>query len=245
MNCQWVEHGDIAERYVAGTLPEADRDAFEEHFFSCEACLARLETLQHTAALVGAAAPATSRGGRYWPLAVAAGLMVVLGVTFQMTTRRTEQPIQVAQAPKAAAPAANPWAELSRFDAPEYRTALVRGTAPSADFRAGMAAYQKRDFASAAASLRQAADRNPKDAAAGFFAGVSELLAGNAAAGIQRLAAVDSMGFTPYQEEARFYRAKGLLQTGDAEGARKALEAVAAMRGDLETAAKDLLTKLR
>lgn len=241
MNCEWVERGDIAEQYAAGKLSESDRDAFEAHFFSCGACLARLETLQHTAALLRTPTVA-ARGWRYWPLAVAAGVMVALGVAFQMATLRTEAPVEIAQAPKAPV---NRWAELGRFEAPEYRADLVRGAGPSADFRAGMEAYQKRDFAAALVPLRRAADQNRKDAAAGFFAGIAELRAGEVAAGIARLASVDGLGFTPYQEEARFYRAKGLLLLGDVDGARKALEAVAAMGGDLETAAKNLLAQLR
>ena len=108
-----------------------------------------------------------------------------------------------------------------------------------------MAAYQKGEFAAALPKLRAAAEANKRDAAAGFFAGVAELIAGDAAAGVAALRAVDALGFTPYQEEARFYLAKGLLRTGDVDGARKALTSAVAMKGDLEAQALKLLGELR
>ena len=37
MDCPIGTGADLAEAYVAGTLPEAERDAFEQHFFACSA----------------------------------------------------------------------------------------------------------------------------------------------------------------------------------------------------------------
>jgi TolA-binding protein len=41
---------DAAERYVSGTLPEAEQTAFEEHFFACDDCLHAVQALQDAAA---------------------------------------------------------------------------------------------------------------------------------------------------------------------------------------------------
>jgi len=77
-----------------------------------------------------------------------------------------------------------------------------------------------------------------------FFAGISLILAGNTAEGLETLRRVDALGLTPYQEESRFYQAKALLQQGDSTAARNVLTAVVAMHGDWETQAKELLAKL-
>ena len=46
MDCPLRSGHDLADAYVAGTLPEAEQDAYEQHFFSCSACLAQVQTLQ-------------------------------------------------------------------------------------------------------------------------------------------------------------------------------------------------------
>ncbi len=65
MDCPRRADQDTAERYVAGTLPELDQSAFEEHFFSCEACLADVQALQAArTALAGQQARASTFAAR-------------------------------------------------------------------------------------------------------------------------------------------------------------------------------------
>jgi anti-sigma factor RsiW len=46
MDCPIRSGHDLADGYVAGTLSEAEQDAFEQHFFTCSACLAHVQMLQ-------------------------------------------------------------------------------------------------------------------------------------------------------------------------------------------------------
>lgn len=46
MNCQRFSEERFAERYLLDDLREADREAFERHFFACDQCSAELETLR-------------------------------------------------------------------------------------------------------------------------------------------------------------------------------------------------------
>ncbi len=46
MDCPLRSGHDFAEAYVAGTMPEAEQDAYEQHFFSCSLCLSQVQTLQ-------------------------------------------------------------------------------------------------------------------------------------------------------------------------------------------------------
>ena len=43
MDHSWIEEQQIADRYVAGTLPEDEMERFENHYLSCPECLDRLE----------------------------------------------------------------------------------------------------------------------------------------------------------------------------------------------------------
>ena len=60
MNCEQGHDQQLAERYVAGELTAEEIDAFEQHYFECDACLAAVEFGQ--AMKSGAAAEASQAG---------------------------------------------------------------------------------------------------------------------------------------------------------------------------------------
>ena len=43
LTCELVDRDDIDQRYLAGTLPSAHAEEFEEHYFGCERCWALVE----------------------------------------------------------------------------------------------------------------------------------------------------------------------------------------------------------
>ena len=92
MDCPLRSGHDLAEAYVGGTLPEAEQDAYEQHFFSCSACLAQVQTLQELAdrlRQLPAAAGCTATPAPGWTsgpwlgLALAAGLVAAFGWWWQ------------------------------------------------------------------------------------------------------------------------------------------------------------------
>ena len=243
-SCDRIELEEIVEGYAAGTLPEDIAEAFDEHYFRCAACLARLEAVQETTSVMRM--PLRARRFSYVGLAMAASLAITLAGALVWKLAPVEDrpaPVEVA---RVETPTQNPWAELGKFDAPIYRENRLRGpgSASTLEFQNGMAAYRQANYAQAAGHLRNAQEADSKDARTQFFLGVSLILSGNPAAGLEALRQVDALGMTPYQEEARFYQAKALLQQGDANGARVVLNAVVAMHGDWKTQAKELLGKL-
>jgi hypothetical protein len=46
MSCERFDSTETCERYLAGTLPQPERDAFEVHYFECERCFESLRVLQ-------------------------------------------------------------------------------------------------------------------------------------------------------------------------------------------------------
>ena len=118
MNCHWVDRAEIFEGYVSNTLPPEDRDAFEEHYFTCDACFDQLRT--YRALQVESAASATqvevrravrSRTRRWiW---AAYGLAAVLSVAvltlwFRSPVSSIRHQPEVASNPSSGEPAASP-----------------------------------------------------------------------------------------------------------------------------------------
>lgn len=54
-----IEHEEIVERYVRNQLAPEERQAFEEHFFGCDECFAKLQSVE---AFVAGIRDASSRG---------------------------------------------------------------------------------------------------------------------------------------------------------------------------------------
>ena len=93
MDCPLTSGRDLGEAYVAGTLSEAEQDAFEQHFFACADCLAHVQMLQEIKDGVRRLPPATAshrpppppaRAAAPWlGLAIAAGLVAAAGWWWQ------------------------------------------------------------------------------------------------------------------------------------------------------------------
>jgi anti-sigma factor RsiW len=84
-----MEHSDIQERclidrYVQGHLPDAEREAFEEHFVDCPSCLAQLETARALSegmkAMGSAPLPAAPVRVRNWRLGLAMAASLAVGL---------------------------------------------------------------------------------------------------------------------------------------------------------------------
>src|SRR6185295_8027725 len=105
-----VEARDLVGAYLAGRLPEAERDAFEAHYFDCAECLEKLEAAegfregmlqvaaedlakasQERAAVGFLAALALLSRGRRLALAGALAALVVLPTWFAVRNRGLEQ----------------------------------------------------------------------------------------------------------------------------------------------------------
>lgn len=131
-------------------------------------------------------------------------------------------------------------ADLARFFPPAYK-----GPPPATrDFASAIELYSERDYAAAIPALRSAADAHP-ELNARFYLGVCELYTGARDAGIADLKKAVAAGDSSYNEQARFYMAKGLIGAGDIAAAKDQLEQVIALHGDLEQQAEMILAKLK
>jgi hypothetical protein len=252
--------------YLLGRLGEEDKDAFELHFLECAECFERLEALRALQGELVRLRPAIERaaitrarprlvGPVVWAAGLAATLvMAVVGLRLwsgpgPVTRPSDSSPASSSTAPPPASapprPGPTSLEALASFDPPAYRPPTLRGEgAPLPALRSAMDRYTARDWKGAVAGLREAARGTPEDPEVLFFLGVAELLAGEPRRGVETLGQVVALGDSPYLEEARFYRAKGMLQRGDVAGARRELTALIGLQGDLEQQARALLHRL-
>ena len=264
--CERVLQDDVAVAYLRGQLPEAERDAFEEHYFECADCFERLQTvrqlhgmLREPGVVAGATAPARKLVPRRGPsmpwLAMAAGAaFVAVGAAFVLRNAAPPQPIgatppaAVAPSPEGATaapvvPEPPPLDVLARVEPPPYAPLVLRGGAAETAFDRAMEKYVRGDYAGAAEGLRAAAKEDPESGDVLFYLGVSELLAGRPqqAIGVLRMAGAADPAFS---EAAWYYMAKAHLARGDVAKARNALALVAKSDGDHKQRALSLLRAL-
>lgn len=172
MDCDRVRTEEIAERYLLGRLTEPDRDAFEAHFFECDACLDHLRTLEALQAELASTALLPERAtairrAPMWVWAVAAlvlaattaGLWFAISPGTRAPAPRVTQE-RAAPAPETSSPRPEPNAavlELARVEPPPYFPVTLRGARDRAaeTFDAAMTQYAEGDFAAAASSRRR------------------------------------------------------------------------------------------
>lgn len=247
MTCQRVASENLIERYIEGTLDSPLLDEFEDHYFACELCLAQLKTVQAIKPVL-ATLPPPSRGKLPWAhlpwIGVAAAATV--GILLFTWPKQSSSPAAVADSPSAAPAAAVALLQLSEIQPAPYSPTLFRDGDGSSGpaFEAAMRLYQNRQWVQAAPLLAAVAQASPVDPAALHFAGISHLLAGQTEAALAALERVIALGpKSPFEEEARFYRAQALLLSGRLLEARQELERVVQGRGDYEAPARSLLNR--
>jgi tetratricopeptide (TPR) repeat protein len=264
--CDRVREEDVAEAYLRGELPEAERDAFEQHCFECAACFDRLQVVRDLKGMLRRDAQAAPRsvmpGARARPpagwLAWAAGAafvavgagMVLRNMTppdgpLPTTAPVTPSPARTDPGTASPPPERPSLEELARVEPPPYAPLVVRGADPAESaFARAMDAYVRGDYAGAAEGLRAAIRDDFADVEAHFYLGVSELLLGRPEAAIREMEGVAASDDEAFVEAARYYAAKAHLAKGDVAAARRELQRVAGGDGDHKEQAKRLLKAL-
>ena len=246
---------EVPERYLGGLLTEADRDAYEEHFFSCDRCFAELQTLRtlraelRDRALMEGPSPVRRIVKPAWAwAAVAAALILATAAALFVVARMRTAPSQIAATSPTRPPAADPGvtgrtatkiAELTRVDPPKYIEMTLRSVDRSrAVFDGAMTAYSDGRYEDAIRGLEAFHASHPSEAAASFYLGVSLLMMNRNEEAIVALREAERDG--GYSGDARFLIAKGLLRTGKREAALGLLQTIARSNGPRAADAREL-----
>ncbi|HEY3703864.1 MAG TPA: zf-HC2 domain-containing protein [Terracidiphilus sp.] len=271
-NCTGAPARQWLEQYVEGTLPENEAQKFEDHYFDCPVCLGELQALQ-TAQAVLRQHPVTVTAAKHvlaWPTnwnkmmsfgALAAALLIGF-FAFRMIAHGPQQTGNVAVAPaqgptrqapagpaKSQAPeVAQPEVEIAQLadlQPPTYNAPVLRGNETAdAAFESGMKQYIAGDCAGAMNTLSQVDPSGPDGLAAQFYSGACRMHTGDLAGATASLRHIAEAGDSPYQESAFYYLAQIALAQSDAAAARRELNHVVLLRGDLEHRARKQLTEI-
>jgi tetratricopeptide (TPR) repeat protein len=260
MNCHDVEAGDLAARYLAGDLEGAEREAYEEHYFGCDACFRELEILRTTQAVLAKQAPSTGRLKERDPiprwLPIAAALAAATTLAVWWTSDRGAPPDQARSQPGSPATStsispsppdtrAAELTQMAHFEPPRYEPPRLRGVpaTDSAAFDRAMAHYRRGEFAAAAAGIEAYLRRHPDEVRANFFLGVAHLAGDQTEAAVQELERVVSAG-DAYEEEALYLLAKAHIRRGDLRAAVTVLDRTLALKGERAAEARALRDRL-
>ena len=235
MDCDRIEAAEIAEKYAAGALAEAERTDFEIHFLGCQRCFEQVRLWQD----LQAAVPHRPRRDWRWfaVLPVAASLLVVAGLAWFRT-----HPVEQREAPRATA-AVRPTLDLTALATvlpPRYVQPQWRAAGPTV-FDVAMQRYARGDYAGATPDLVVAAKSDPGNSAASFFLGICYLMQNRDDDAVAQLKATIALGDSPELEEAHFYLAKALLRKRDLSGALAELRLAEAMHGPRRAEERSLI----
>ncbi len=135
-------------------------------------------------------------------------------------------------------------AAMADLGLPQYRSAELRGGTAETAFERGMKQYVVGDCAGATQALSEVDQSGPDGLAAQFYSGVCRMHAGDLGAAASALAGVASAGDSPYQESAYYYLAQIALAQSNAAEARRDLNHVVSLRGDLVHQARRQLSQI-
>jgi hypothetical protein len=230
MKCDEVAAADLPSRYLTGDVGDAEREAYEEHYFECDACFRELEILRTTqAVLAPEAAPTVVRGrvlARRWlPVAAALAAAATLAVWWSIPR--------------------NDLTQLAHFDPPAYEAPRLRTGGPdAATIDRAMSRYQAGDFAGAIPGIEEHLRRHPQDVRAAFFLGVSLLATDQAGPAIRQFESVAATADPAYQEAASYLLAKAHIRRSDIPAALTALDRTIALQGGRAGEARALRERL-
>ena len=248
MTCNDVQERDLAERYLLGHLDDAEREAFELHYFACARCYSNVQALGAVRDAL-AHQPVRPRAGRRIWLSVAAALVLAVSgaVAWRTLTPAYRPPPAAATGSDAAArlrTRADEIARLALVTPPPYEPSRFRGDGDREAFTSGMRHYGSADFGRAIPLLRRALDAAPPAEDARFYLGASQLLNGQPEEAVATLKPLAATTRSPYAEEAQFLIAKAHLRFADLPAAAADLEKIIAMHGDREAEARALRTRI-
>jgi TolA-binding protein len=269
INCMGAPARQWLEQYVEGTLPDEQAQKFEDHYFDCPVCLGELQALQTAQTVLRQNPIAVSQPKRVlaWPtnwnrmttFGALAAVLLLAFFGFRLIVHGPQQSGNVAVTPAPSrqtqpAPAtpdtptdSQPTVEIAQLAdlrLPAFHAPVLRGETEDSAFETGMKQYVAGDCASAMNTLSQVDQNGPDGMAAQFYSGVCRMHAGDLAKAVTTLRHVAVAGDSPYQESALYYLAQIALAQSKAAEARRELNQVVALRGDLEHQARRQLSQI-
>jgi hypothetical protein len=247
--------------YIVGTLSESELEQFEEHYFDCPVCLARLQALQAVGEELARRPPVPVQEKRAkiwlgwpawsWAAGAVAALLLMSVFTYRSLESKPASPIvaqssqelppQTQIATEHALPSAPPvhLSQLADLALPPFVASNLRGASLDTQFEAGMKEYANGNCRGAIAALALVAAESAEARAAEFYSGACQMRMGNFASASGLLRKVADAGDSPQQEAALYDLAQIALVGNDPVTAHAYLLRAISLRGDLEQRAQE------
>jgi RNA polymerase sigma-70 factor (ECF subfamily) len=245
---------EVPERYLTGVLTDADRDAYEEHFFTCNRCFGELQTMRalraelRDRALMEGPSPVRRIVKPVWAWTAAAAALILAAAALFVVARIRTVPDRTAETTPTHPAGADAGVtdrtatkidELTRVDPPKYIAMTLRSVDRSrAVFDEAMTAYTDGRYPDAIRGLEAFHSSHPSEATASFYLGVSLLMMNRNNEAIVALHAAERD--SSYAGDARFLLTKALLRTGEREAALRLLDTIARANGPRAADARGL-----
>jgi len=255
MSCAEVIDRSVAEQYVAGSLSEAERDAFEAHYFSCARCFDELRTIEVLHDEMARrrseilAEPVSEPNPPLWIPLLAAAAAIAFAVAIWkppvVPAGSTAQQPLPSSSEKPSPPSRESLLALTRVEPPAFVPLTLRSADAPQAFDDGMAAYAAQKYQDAAKALERVVAAKPGDVQANFYLAVSLLMTDDVGRAIDRLHVVLDAGDTPFRQTATILLAKGLIREGNLDEAERQLEETSRQSGARAAEARTMLDSLR
>jgi hypothetical protein len=232
MTCS--EFTNLVDGFLSGDIPEEKREAFEAHFFECDACFAELKIRER---LYSKEIPIVTAGKepalawiRHWKPALVLSSFLILLISSWLVVDNYKQ--------------AKFLKEISSVPAPVYYSqSEMRNTAQDEIFSNAMSLYNNKQYGDALKMLN-AGDIEPDNPKMLFFKGICSLETGDPRAAIKHFNVIIENMNPSYYDEAIFYKSIALLRLNKKKAALEQLNNLASMFSSYAQKAKDIIAQI-
>ena len=229
------EFTSLIDSYLKEDIPEEKREAFEAHFFECDACFHELKLRER---LYSKEVPIVLKGTKpFWawrfkPILALASLLVVVVSSFLVIDNYNRAKFLF---------------EISGVDPPAYVQSETRNTFQDQALSKAMTMYNNRQYGQALELLETAGkDTSPEawNPQIVFFKGICRLQLNQPKAAIRHFDEIIEEMNPSYYDEAIFYKGIALLRLNKKGAALEQLKNVAAMFSPHAPRAKEIIKKI-
>ena len=227
MDCKRFE--DLIEEYLTGTIPEEEREPFEEHYFICDKCYTSVkitENIYKKKIKIVTSGKKTPSFILKPAMIFASLLLIVFLSTFYVNYKKEMRELK----------------NITFFKAPVFIKNETRNNLHEEKFFSAMEYYNKGEFKTALKLLKNGGIETPRIL---FFKGVINLINNKPEASIKSFNAIINQMDPSYFDEALYFKSIALLRMNKKNEALRELENLQNMFSPFREKAELLIEKVK
>lgn len=228
------EFNNLVDSFLAGNIPEDKREAFEAHFFECDACFTQLKLRER---LYSKEIPIVTEGRKaaagwiwLWKPAVVFSSFFILLISSWLVVDNNKQAKFLNEI-------------SSSVPVPVYIQSETRNASQDAIFTGAMSLYNNKQYNDALKMLNTL-ENEPDNPQVLFFKGICSLETGDPRSAIKHFNVIIADMNPSYYDEAIYYKSIALLRLNKKKAALEQLNNLASMFSPYSQKAKDLIDRI-